>query len=318
MNDSPLDFRVICDQLPIGVFVLDRELRVRYWNEWLGDKTGVGAERALGHRLEELFDNLRLDRFHWAAEQCIRYHIPHLLSQTLNRYLLPVQMSVADRHGLPMMQQKVSVLPIQDRHGESQALVIVQDVTESVVRSSAMAEMVQKLREVSLRDPLTDLFNRRFMWEWLEQQVRESARYHRFLGCLMLDIDRFKQLNDNYGHQRGDDILRKFAEVVQDTLRDADILIRYGGEEFAAFLPNTTLDQALASATRILDMVRGTGMAGFRPGEVTCSIGASVFDPMAPVSAQELIELADRQLYEAKNGGRDQVRPLPRVSTHSN
>lgn len=304
-----LDFRLICDHVPIGIFVLDAEYRIQYWNSWLGDKTGIDAAAATGRRLGELFDGWENERFYLAVSQAIGYSIPHVLSQTLNRYLLPIKMPLTERHGLPLMQQKVSVIPVPGCDSARCALVIIQDVTETVMRTAAITEVMEQFKDVSLRDPLTELFNRRFMWEWLGQQLKDARRHGQPLACLMLDIDWFKRLNDSYGHQRGDDILQHFTRLTVEQLRDSDILVRYGGEEFAAFLPRCSSGQAIATASRILETIRDSSIAGLMPATVTCSIGVAVFEPAQPCSAEELLRAADARLYEAKNSGRNRVCP---------
>jgi diguanylate cyclase (GGDEF)-like protein len=321
-----IDFELVCEQLPLGVFVLDKEYAVRYWNGWLAHKTGIAAEQALGQTLERLFDDWENDRsagdarrgdardsvrqrFYWAVEQAIAYKIPQLLSQALNRFLLPVPVALSGRHGVSLMQQQVKVVPLTGTGGETYAVVIVQDVTENVIRTSAMRDMVQRFKEVSLRDPLTDLFNRRFMWEWLEQHIKEAQRYQEGIACLMIDIDRFKKLNDNHGHQFGDEILKEFALTVSEVLRESDIFVRYGGEEFAAFLPKCDGQQAIATAERIVETVRHASIAGLESRQVTCSVGVAVYDPACPASMEDLLQEADQRLYDAKRSGRDRVMP---------
>ncbi|HKJ75764.1 MAG TPA: diguanylate cyclase [Gammaproteobacteria bacterium] len=304
-----IDFETVCSEIPVGVLILDTEFRIRYWNGWLAEKTEVPADSAVGQRLEGLFPDGTNDRFFWAVEQALEYRIPQILSQALNHYLIPIAIPRSGRHGVPRMQQQVKVMPLAGRDGRPYALVIVQDVTENVIRSSALTEMVQKFRDVSLRDPLTNLFNRRFMWEWLLHHIKEAERYQSHVACLMLDIDGFKDLNDRLGHQRGDEILKGFARVVGEELRESDILVRYGGEEFAAFLPKCDLAHAVTSASRILERVRRSTIAGLPGGTVTCSIGVAVYQPDRPTTSEELLREADRRLYEAKRGGKDRVMP---------
>lgn len=313
------DFRLICEQLPIGLFVLDASGHVHYWNEWLVEKSGITQEQANGQTLGELFPGWHNERFQWAVEQATGYHIPHVLSQALNRMLLPLKVSISERHGVKWMQQKVSVMPLPGRDGVDYALVIIQDVTDTVMRAQAANDVMQRFREVSLRDPLTNLFNRRFMWEWLTQQIKESERSGSALACLMLDLDHFKRLNDSLGHQRGDEILLGFATVVQAQLRESDILVRYGGEEFAALLPCCSLRQAIVIAQRIRQQVLGQSIAGLTAGEVTCSIGVALYDPqLLDSDAEELLREADRRLYEAKHGGRNRVCPATEGEAEGN
>lgn len=308
--DGEFDFRLICEHLPIGLFVLDADRRIRYWNGWLAEKSGITAEQAMQQRLEDLFPGWSNERFHSAVEQAISYHIPHVLSQALNRLLLPLKVPLSEHYGVTLMQQKVSVLPLPGGDGGYYAQVIIQDVTETVVRAAAANDVMRRFREVSLRDPLTNLFNRRFMWEWLTQKLKDADRDATPLACLMIDIDHFKWLNDSLGHQRGDEILQGFATAVMAQLRESDILVRYGGEEFAAFLPRCNLEHAIVIAQRIRQDVRAMAIAGLEPGAVTCSIGVALHHPQqARKNAEELLREADQHLYDAKRGGRDRVCP---------
>ncbi len=308
--EEGFDFSLICEQLPIGLFVLDAERRIRYWNGWLAEKSGISAQQAARQRLEDLFPGWSNERFQSAVEQVINYHIPHVLSQALNRLLLPLKVPLSEHYGVTLMQQKVSVLPLPGAAGGYYALVIIQDVTETVVRAAAANDVMRRFREVSMRDPLTNLFNRRFMWEWLGQKLKDAERDLTPVACLMIDLDHFKRLNDSLGHQRGDEILQAFAMAVMVQLRESDILVRYGGEEFAAFLPRCNMQHAIEIAQRIRQEVRAMAIADLEPGTVTCSIGVALYQPQhSSKDAEELLREADQRLYDAKRSGRDRVCP---------
>lgn len=117
-------------------------------------------------------------------------------------------------------------------------------VQERTRHLQAALEELEEAWEQSTRDALTGLFNRRFMWEWLLPQLKQAHRHKTPLACLMLDIDRFKELNDSYGHDVGDEVLKDFSEVVANSLRESDIVVRYGGEEFVACYRNVTSNTA--------------------------------------------------------------------------
>ncbi|MDC7221328.1 MAG: GGDEF domain-containing protein [Spirochaetales bacterium] len=165
-----------------------------------------------------------------------------------------------------------------------------------------------KRESLSLRankDGLTGLYNRRYMDEKLEEEIERAVRYNRPLSLIMIDIDRFKKFNDAYGHQKGDEVLSTVARILKVTSRNMDILCRYGGEEMAFILPETTPDHALTMADmcrqRICDnVVKEAGV------KVTISLGvAGVSERCA--TAEDLIAAADRALYRAKNNGRNRV-----------
>lgn len=312
---TSLPFKEICNQMPMGVFVLDNAHRVVFWNSWLAEKTSIPEARALGKTLVDLFPDLNKPRFESALEQALRSKSPQLLSQTFNRFLLPIASSQSEHSELTMMQQRVQVLPLADDDGRAHALVILQDVTETVARSSALVVMAQRLKEEGTRDPLTCLFNRRFMWEWLMSQLKLSVRNRHPLACLIMDIDHFKKINDIKGHDAGDQVLKHCAEIIPTELRGSDIVVRYGGEEFVVLLPNCDLGYGIEVAERIRCRIQSEAIHDLLPGEVTVSIGVSVCDPENPVTGEELLKQADKQLYSAKGAGRNRVKPEARVAS---
>lgn len=306
---GPDSWRHAIDQLPLGVLILDQSYRIQTWNAWLAENTAIPEADAIGKTLADLFPTLDNPRFLWALEQVFATGSPQLLSQALNQFLIPVRIKGRGRHGLPLMQQRVQLSSLTSGDGAALALVSIMDVTDTVMRSSALTEMAQSLQETSNRDALTAVYNRRFMWEWLLQELKRAARERYPLACLMLDIDHFKRINDTHGHDQGDAVLTDFAKIVGGQLRGSDILVRYGGEEFVALLPKCDLAQGIERAWKIISTVRGAAMGTLKAGSVTCSVGISVYDPLRPHTGEDLLKMADKRLYEAKNAGRDCVFP---------
>ncbi len=164
------------------------------------------------------------------------------------------------------------------------------------------------LEHQSIRDSLTNLFNRRFMEIALDRELRRAVRHQKPLAVLMLDIDHFKQLNDTYGHEAGDVVLREVAGVMRQAVRSEDTVCRYGGEEFVAILPELGIEDALSRAESIRHMVSELRIyhRGEALREVTISIGVAVY-PNNGDSLDQLLSLSDRALYEAKHLGRNRV-----------
>jgi two-component system, cell cycle response regulator len=177
-------------------------------------------------------------------------------------------------------------------------------------------EFQKKLSELAMTDELTGLYSRRYFFESLRQHVTRTTRgpsSERALSCLMLDVDRFKAINDRYGHLAGDDVLRWVAEQVRSLLRGGDVAARFGGEEFVVLLPETPETGAL----RVAEKIRAAIERGHeRPGpEVTVSIGVATYEApdIAGRSSSEaavvdaLLRRVDAALYEAKRAGRNRV-----------
>jgi diguanylate cyclase (GGDEF)-like protein len=161
-------------------------------------------------------------------------------------------------------------------------------------------------QRLSTTDPLTGLWNFRYLSMSLAREIERSTRFDRPLAVLMLDLDHFKQVNDVHGHQRGDTVLRELASRVQEQIREVDTFARYGGEEFVVVLPETTVEGAAQLADRICQAVRREPFRhdGEEPLEVTLSVGGAAF-PEHGSSPATLMRAADKALYVAKNSGRD-------------
>ncbi len=164
----------------------------------------------------------------------------------------------------------------------------------------------RSLFRLSTSDPLTGALNRRHFMALMERELRRADRYGARFALLMLDIDHFKRINDTFGHQIGDEAIRRLAQTCLGHLRPSDYLCRYGGEEFIIALTHTEDAGARIVAERIRDAVAKLEIATERqPLRFTVSIGVSNFAPR--VRLEQLIECADQALYAAKSGGRNQV-----------
>jgi diguanylate cyclase (GGDEF)-like protein len=168
--------------------------------------------------------------------------------------------------------------------------------------------MLHHVEALAITDPLTGLFNRRRFSDVLRREFAVTKRYQNTLSCLMVDIDHFKLINDRFGHDAGDVVLKEVAQSLSQNLREVDLPARYGGEEFAILLPHTPKLNAAIVAERIMNRIRLLSL-DFR-GEnlkITASIGIAATSDVASSEPEELLRLADVALYEAKRAGRDRV-----------
>ena len=173
--------------------------------------------------------------------------------------------------------------------------------------ADAEAKYHEEIYRMTIVDGLTQIHNKRALFEALEKELMRARRYERDLSLLMFDIDFFKRINDQYGHLAGDHVLRELARIVQERIRREEVFARYGGEEFVILLPETPLPGAAALAESIRARVANHGFV-FQ-GEripVTISIGTALLGENDKVAA-DLIQRADEKLYEAKRGGRNRV-----------
>ena len=170
------------------------------------------------------------------------------------------------------------------------------------------AEYHEEIYRLTILDGLTQIHNRRYMIEFLEREAVRSQRHDQPLSVLILDIDRFKLLNDTYGHLCGDFVLRELAHRVREIVRKEDLFARYGGEEFALLLVETPLDEAAAVAERVRDLIARTPFR-FESNalSLTVSIGVATTSGEPGLSPADLLKAADANLYAAKRGGRNRV-----------
>lgn len=172
----------------------------------------------------------------------------------------------------------------------------------------ASLQLRETLRERSIRDPLTYLFNRRFLEESLEVALMRAARNMQSLSVVLVDIDHFKRFNDTFGHDAGDQVLKSIADLLRTFFRASDICCRYGGEEFAIILPDSSLQNAVVRANALRTEAKRLDLNydGQNLGAITVSAGVATF-PEHGSSSEVLLKSADRSLYESKASGRDVV-----------
>lgn len=188
--------------------------------------------------------------------------------------------------------------------------------------SVANIRLREALRTQSIKDPLTGLYNRRYLTEILDREIRRAVRSEQSLGILMLDLDHFKTFNDTYGHDAGDAVLRETASFLSKSIRVEDIVCRFGGEEFVVILPTADLNAAHARAERIRSKLRELTVLhqGKSLGMITVSVGVAAL-PQHGTSPQKLLDAADAALYRAKREGRDRVvvaEPAPTAESQLN
>ncbi|MCG8670874.1 MAG: GGDEF domain-containing protein [Pseudomonadales bacterium] len=171
-----------------------------------------------------------------------------------------------------------------------------------------LREREDKIRELSRKDGLTDIWNRRYLMEIFERELLLSKRADTPISFIMIDLDHFKKLNDEHGHKMGDKALEVAAQVLQSALRNTDYLGRYGGEEFAAILPNCNVGAAREVAERCRQAIEST-IVTYNGVEInlTTSVGVTTVIKSANVSADTIIERADKALYRSKGEGRNKV-----------
>ena len=283
-----------------ALFAIDLDGVITMWNS--------GAERLYGYTKNEAIgqcgDNL-LDPKHHTRKTMDIVRRVKTFGCLVDEEVLRLG---KDRKPVPVT---ATFSPITDAEGKLTGISIIdKDISQRKRLETALRKSNTKLKELSVLDDLTQLYNRRYLNQKLEEEMKRSKRFDRPLTCVMIDIDHFKSYNDTHGHPKGDEILRELARIFLDNCRDIDLVARYGGEEFCILLPETVGSEAIQQAERIRVLVEEFHFEGeeLQPdGRLTVSLGVAVF-PDDAASKEEIIEFADRALYWAKESGRNRVK----------
>jgi diguanylate cyclase (GGDEF)-like protein len=239
------------------------------------------------------------------ADQIQSERISRVMAQQKNESLLRhVNHEREARH-----QAQHTLITLQKEQNERLELEVARRTRELESMTTQLEAANKRLSEISLTDPLTGLFNRRFLDESLENAIKTATRSQSALSLMMIDIDHFKQINDQYGHLAGDSCLRSLAVTLRRMIsRSTDRIARYGGEEFAVILPNTCTEDLVKLAEQIREGIAKTPVY-FNGNELrlTVSIGCASIVPTEYIPTPCFIELCDKALYKAKAGGRNQV-----------
>lgn len=208
---------------------------------------------------------------------------------------------------------EIYTYPILDKEGNvTNVIEYTRDITKRKRMETERDILIDKFQTLSNTDDLTGLYNRRALLEKLEEEIKRAKRYNSKLSLLLCDLDYFKEVNDSFGHDVGDKVLQIIANLIHKSLRDIDILGRYGGDEFLIILPETSIKGAKHIAKRILYIInkQKININNFKNIKTTMSIGITEFNPYKE-DIKSFIKRADNALYMAKDKGRNRVYEIP-------
>jgi len=277
------------DNVDSGLLVLNRDLRAVYSNPVLHVMFRANSSEEIRQTRPLYADMLT------ASSQAVAVNLEDYVARRLawvrSGDSKPMDLAMADGK---VLRCHLAKLPDGGR------MLIYSDVTD-IVRNA------EELERLATTDGMTGIYNRRHFLTLADHEWSRARRYGRPLSFLMIDIDHFKSINDNFGHQAGDDMIVHLAKLAGDCKRDCDVLARIGGEEFALLMPETDLRQAQVLAERLRREVAGNSpTAAAQSIPATISIGVATSEP-AMHDISDLMKAADRALYDAKRAGRNRV-----------
>ncbi|MEN8136771.1 MAG: diguanylate cyclase [Thermodesulfobacteriota bacterium] len=304
------DHLQLLNHLSIGVAVIDPELKIVFWNQWLAEHSMISSDTIIGRELLSVFPGLQKAEFLKKTRTVFDKGQPVFFNNKVSANPFPFYSgrSYIEKKLTPM-EQTVIISPMKDPAGNiEQALITIFDISDWVSNQKNLLASKEEMERLSHTDELTRIPNRRNIMDRLADELRTHKRKKRPIAIAMLDIDHFKKINDVYGHQCGDMILHETAQLMSNLLRNYDAIGRYGGEEFLIILPETTSEQSLTICNRIrLTVQNHSYRYNGHKLHITVSIGIATKQAGESMIPDRLIAEADRYLYIAKESGRNRT-----------
>jgi diguanylate cyclase (GGDEF)-like protein/PAS domain S-box-containing protein len=297
MTDNDPEFKEILDNLYDGVYLVDRERQILYWNKSAERISGFSAKQVIGHRCMENILNHVTEN---GIQLCLNGCPLHATIQDGKRRQAEVYLHHADGHRIPVL---VRTSPIRDKDGN--IIGAVENFSDNASLLSTRRR-IGRLEQAAFIDPGTGIGNRRLLELKLSSAFGETRHNRIPHGILFLDIDYFKQVNDIHGHDIGDRVLEMVAKTIQNNVRVEDTVARWGGEEFFVILRGISRKGLLNSAEKLRHLIAESFVdIGTKEIHVTVSIGASML--RANDTLKSLFKRIDRNLFRSKNSGRNRV-----------
>ena len=298
----------LLSSIEVGIVVLDSDFCIEVWNQFMENHADKLPSEVLGKSLFSLFPEIDRSWLSRKAQPVFNLNTPVFIIWEQRPYLFNFSTSRPITSDATQMFQNITMFPLTSPNGDVERMcMLVYDVTDQALGKLRVERLNDDLKQLSRTDGLTGLFNRRYWQERFERLYKLGRRRETPSTALMLDIDHFKKINDTYGHQAGDEVIKTLAQVIRKSVRETDLPGRYGGEEFAIVLEDSSADNAKRVAERIrrLSEAMRVEFEG-RQIQFTISIGLCEFSPEF-LSEMAWLEQADQALYRAKTTGRNRV-----------
>jgi diguanylate cyclase (GGDEF)-like protein/PAS domain S-box-containing protein len=290
-------FRKLLDNLYDGIYFVDRDRVINFWNKGSKRLSGYAADEVVGLSCK---DNILVHVDDEGHELCKEGCPLAATMEDGEERQAEVYMRHREGHRIPVL---VRVAPIHDRDGKITGAV---EIFSDNSNRTADQQKIEELQHMVFLDPLTALANRRYLDISLRSRLEEMNRYGWGVGLLFFDVDHFKNFNDRYGHEVGDEVLKMVAKSLSNCSRVYDTVGRWGGEEFVAIITNIGRENISGTAERYRQVVEHSGLAV--DGEmlrVTVSVGATIAVPGD--TTESLLARADELMYKSKLAGRNRV-----------
>lgn len=298
----------VLHSINVGIAVIDRDYKVRLWNNFMVNRSGKRADAAMGKSIFELFNEIPTSWFTRKIESVFTLGNRAFTTWEQRPYLMKFKNYRPITGLAENMYQNITFIPLLGVDGNVNHVgIVIYDVTDMAVGKQALEGANNELERLSRTDRLTELYNRGYWEECLEREFERYKRTSQRTTVLMFDIDHFKKVNDTFGHQAGDEVIRQTSRTLRRTIRKTDFAGRYGGEEFGVILVDTDSENALILAERLRQRIEALIVSHDKVKiQFTISIGVAQLDETV-TEYKQWLERADQSLYYSKQNGRNQV-----------
>ena len=299
---------IISSTINNGLIILDENLKICAWNQWLEIRTHIKKEDILNKNICEEFPYINEKKLKRKIKSVQVTKNPAFYSIDPHSYLIKIESNSIVDKVFDYMQQDITIIPYDLE--KKLVCLYIYDNTELYETNLKLKVLNEKLKDLSNRDPMTNSYNRRYFSEISPKYLILSKRNNDEIGILILDIDYFKNINDTYGHNVGDKVIITLAKSLSNHVRKSDIVSRFGGEEFVILLYNISKENMINLAEnirkKIEDLVVETDQGDLK---FTISIGGASYDEIKDNNnLDKTLNRADHAMYKAKNAGRNRVK----------
>jgi len=292
--------------IDVGVVIVEKDYTIKTWNSFMVNHSGVSSQQVINKNLFSTFPELPGAWLKRKIDSVFMLNTRSFITWEQHPYVFKFKNYRPITGTAEYMYQNVTLIPLHSNNGDvTHVGLVVYDVTDVAVSQSELKSANQLLGKLSRTDKLTQLYNRGYWEETLDIEFERCKRSSQVSTLVMFDIDHFKKVNDSYGHQAGDEVIRNTSKTLLSNLRKTDVAGRYGGEEFAVILTNTEAHTAMYFAERLRKRIESQIVTHDGVDiHYTISLGvAEISQDME--NHQQWIEASDSALYESKHGGRN-------------
>ncbi len=299
---------IIFETINNGIIILDEDLNILAWNKWLEVRNNKKSSEMIDKNICKEFDYINENKLKRKIKSVLVTNNASFYSINPHKFLIDIKVNTIVNKVFESMQQDITIVPYDIE--KKLVCLYIYDNTKLCEINYKLEELNDKLKELSNCDPLTNVYNRRYFSEISNKMLSLTTRNSHDLGIIILDIDKFKNINDTYGHGLGDKVIIALAQNLKEIVRDSDIVSRFGGEEFVILMYNINLENAQNVAEKIRQHVEAIEIIdNDLTLRFTVSLGVALYDEAIDNKNLEYtLKRADKALYMAKQNGRNQVR----------